>query len=71
MFSNSTEGEMFTEQWCQCCRYAYEGNQLCDEASPILFGEDPPDFLVEVQSTRTNPTGVRCTRFDPRENVSA
>jgi len=63
MFSNSTEGTMFTGRWCARCRFAYLGN-LCDEAAMILFGEDPPEFLRRVESTAADPTGVVCDRFE-------
>lgn len=65
MFSNSTEGALFTGAWCSRCEYAYEGDQLCEEAAVILFGEDPPDFLVRVEATEDNPVGVECREFWP------
>jgi len=55
---------MFTRAFCERCRFAYEGDQLCDEAAVILFGEDPPDFLVRVPTSRENPIGVVCERFE-------
>jgi len=63
MFSNSTEGDMFTGAWCARCRHAYEGDQLCDEAAVILFDLEPPDFLVRVPPSNANPVGVVCERF--------
>jgi hypothetical protein len=64
MFSNSTEGDMFTAARCSRCIHAYEGDQLCDEAAVILLGEDPPDFLRRVPLTPANPVGVECDRFE-------
>jgi hypothetical protein len=64
MFSNSTEGGMFTAKWCARCRFAFEGRELCDEAAVILFGQDPPTFLRRVEPTAADPTGVVCDRFE-------
>lgn len=71
MFSNGTEGDMFTGAWCAHCRFAYRGDeqisetapQLCDEASPILWDGPPPGFLRRVKPTPRDPTGVVCDRF--------
>lgn len=63
MFSNSTDGDMFTSAWCARCRFAYEGDQLCDEAAAILFGNPPPAFLRRVTPSQENPVGMVCDRF--------
>lgn len=63
MFSNSTDGEMFTRAYCARCRYAYEGDQFCDEAAGV-FWDDPPEFLVRVPLSDANPVGVECRRFE-------
>jgi hypothetical protein len=55
---------MFTGAWCVRCVHAFEGDQFCDEAAVILFGEDPPDFLAKVPMSRSNPVGVECRRFE-------
>ncbi len=64
MFSNSTEGEMFTREWCSNCIHAFDGDQLCDEAAVILSGEEPPAFLVRTTPSRENPVGVTCELFE-------
>jgi hypothetical protein len=66
MFSNSTEGDMFTRAWCARCVHAYEGYDLCDEAAGMYAGEDPPAFLTYTAATRENPLGVDCGRFEGR-----
>jgi len=54
---------MFTRAFCERCRYAYEGDQFCDEAAGVYWN-DPPDFLVRVPLSRENPVGVVCERFE-------
>jgi hypothetical protein len=63
MFSNSTEGDMFTAQWCGRCRFGVE-DSFCDDAAPILWGDPPPKFLRRVALSEMNPTGVVCDRFE-------
>lgn len=63
MFSNSTEGEMFTDKWCGCCARSYHGS-FCDAAAMILWGDPPPPFLVRVEPTAEDPTGVICRAFE-------
>lgn len=55
---------MFTGAFCARCRFAHEGWDLCDEASVILWGGDPPAFLREVPRSEDNPVGVTCDRFE-------
>ena len=73
MFSNSTDGDLFTGAFCARCRFAYDPggtDELCDEASVILWGEDPPDFLVRVPLSEDNPVGVICTRIELRNRTA-
>jgi len=36
----------------------------------ILWGEDPPDFLVRVPLSEDNPVGVICTRIELRNRTA-
>lgn len=66
MFSNSTEGEMFTSARCERCvhRDREEDNAMCSEALlPLLLGEEP-EILRRVPMTRVNPVGVECDKYE-------
>jgi hypothetical protein len=71
LFSNGTEWDWFQDMRCAECVHQVDG-EACDDAAFELFVADKtPDFLVSVPTSPSNPLGVECQRFIPREELTA
>lgn len=68
-FANGTEVDMFRANRCDRCRLDHPDGGGCDEfVLTALVAGRWPLRLTPVPRSPTNPLGVECTRYEPKED---
>jgi hypothetical protein len=71
-FSNSTQWDIWSDEWCARCQHDVDADGVDGEGCPVssaaMFGRTPVEWLRQPEGSKVGR--FRCTEFVPRGEVA-